>query len=53
MTPLPVVEDLQVVEDRIGQLDPGLPALAVNGRVKVPAGGQIKVPTPCGNSRVG
>ena len=22
----------------------------VNGQVKVPAGGQIKVPTPCGDS---
>ncbi len=28
-------------------------ALAVNGQVEVPAGGQIKVPAPCGNSQVG
>jgi hypothetical protein len=25
----------------------------VNGQVEVPAGGQIKVPAPCGNSQVG
>jgi len=29
VTPLPVVEDLEVVEDRVGQLDPGVPASAV------------------------
>jgi hypothetical protein len=34
----------------IKQLRPLRSATIVNGQVEVPAGGQMKVPTPCGDS---
>lgn len=54
---LAVVEDLQVLEDRVVQLDArsvrGHGKVPAGGQVEVPAGGQIKVPTPCSSCRSG